>query len=77
MGMNSWGCMGRPQGEQRESGELPPRVMIYREPLMEACNTREELAEEIRKTLFHELGHFAGMEEADLEKFGLWPGGGG
>ena len=69
--------VGRPMGEHRESGELPPRVMLYREPLMDACATREELAEEIRKTLFHELGHFAGMDEAATRTARLWPVGGG
>ena len=65
--------VGRPMGEARESGELPPRVMIYREPLMDACATPEALAEEIRKTLLHELGHYAGMEEEDLEALGYGP----
>lgn len=51
-------------------GGLPGRVMIYREPLMEACTTREQLAEEIRKTLWHELGHYAGLDEEDLERLG-------
>jgi predicted Zn-dependent protease with MMP-like domain len=54
-------------------GALPPRVMLYREPLMEACATREQLAEEIRKTLLHELGHHAGLDEGDLEKHGYGP----
>src|SRR5881394_383104 len=40
-------------------GELPPRVMLYREPLMAACETAEQLEEEIRRTLLHELGHHA------------------
>jgi hypothetical protein len=31
------------------------------------------LAAEIRKTLLHELGHHAGLEEADLEARGLGP----
>jgi len=59
--------------EGRPSGELPPRVMIYRQPLMEACATREELAEEIRKTLLHELGHYAGMDEDQLDALGYGP----
>ncbi|HVT79587.1 MAG TPA: metallopeptidase family protein [Phycisphaerae bacterium] len=49
---------------------VPRRIMIYREPLMEACRTREELEEEIRKTLVHELGHHAGMDEEELERRG-------
>jgi predicted Zn-dependent protease with MMP-like domain len=44
--------------------------MIYRIPLMEACETLEQLAEEVRKTLIHELGHYAGMTEEQLEELG-------
>lgn len=51
----------------------PPRIMIYREPLLECCQTREELAKEIRKTLVHELGHHAGMEEEEIENHGYGP----
>src|ERR1041384_3536182 len=52
-------------------GELPPRVMVYREPLMEACETREQLAEEIRRTLLHELGHHVGLDEDALDELGF------
>jgi predicted Zn-dependent protease with MMP-like domain len=52
-------------------GSLPPRVMLYRVPLMEACATPDQLAEEIRKTLLHELGHHAGLDEDDLEHHGF------
>jgi predicted Zn-dependent protease with MMP-like domain len=54
-------------------GSLPPRVMLYRIPLMEACATPDQLAEEIRKTLLHELGHHAGLDEDDLEQHGFGP----
>lgn len=53
------------------SGALPARVMLYRLPLMEACESRQQLAEEIRKTLLHELGHHAGMDESDLDGHGM------
>ena len=53
-----------------DSGTLPARVMLYREPLMRACKSPEHLAEEIRRTLIHELGHFAGMDETDLDAHG-------
>src|SRR6187455_3128541 len=36
--------------EEYESGELPPSIMIYRVPLMEACTDVDQLAQEIRKT---------------------------
>jgi predicted Zn-dependent protease with MMP-like domain len=63
--------VGHPIHELRESGELPARIMIYREQLMEACSTHEQLAAEIRKTVIHELGHHAGMDEEELEKRGF------
>jgi predicted Zn-dependent protease with MMP-like domain len=47
------------------------RITLFRIPLMESCRTAEELREEIRITLLHELGHFFGFEESDLEDRGL------
>jgi predicted Zn-dependent protease with MMP-like domain len=45
--------------------------MLYRIPLVQACATRAQLADEIRKTLLHELGHHAGMDEDELERHGM------
>ncbi len=53
-----------------DTGSLPPQIMIFRKPLMDMCRNREELAVEIRKTVFHELGHYAGFDEDDLESMG-------
>lgn len=47
------------------------RITLFRIPLMESCRTMEELREEIRITLLHELGHFFGFEENELEDRGL------
>ena len=47
------------------------RITLFRVPLMESCRTTEELREEIRITLLHELGHYFGFEENDLEERGL------
>jgi predicted Zn-dependent protease with MMP-like domain len=56
-----------------ESGRLPSQIFLYRRPLMEACTTTAALAEEIRKTLLHELGHHAGLGEEDLDRVGYGP----
>jgi predicted Zn-dependent protease with MMP-like domain len=58
-------------GRAGSLGELPPRVMLYREPLMEACDTEEQLAQEIRRTLLHEFGHHVGLAEDDLDRLGF------
>jgi len=57
-------------GRLENSGHLPPRIVLYRIHLMEVCDSIDELAEEIRKTLLHELGHHAGMDEDDLDRLG-------
>lgn len=53
-----------------DTGNLPPQIMVFRQPLMDLCRNREELGVEIRKTLLHELGHYAGFDEDDLEQMG-------
>jgi predicted Zn-dependent protease with MMP-like domain len=50
---------------------LPDQITLFRMPLMDLCANEAELREEIRLTLIHELGHYFGFEEDDLEKLGV------
>ena len=52
------------------SGELPPRITIYRGPLLEDCEDEEDLREEIATTVIHEIAHHFGISEARLEELG-------
>jgi predicted Zn-dependent protease with MMP-like domain len=54
----------------RESGELPPRITIYRGPLLEVCEDEEDLQDEIATTVIHEIAHHFGISEARLEELG-------
>ena len=56
----------------REGGApfLPDRITIYRQPILESCATRRDVLREIRVTLWHEVGHYLGMEEEDLHRLG-------
>ena len=54
----------------RESGELPPRITIYRGPLLEACEVEEDLRDEIATTVIHEIAHHFGIGEARLKELG-------
>jgi predicted Zn-dependent protease with MMP-like domain len=49
---------------------LPDKVTIYRLPLEGDFRDPEELEEEIRITVLHELGHYFGLEEDRLEELG-------
>jgi predicted Zn-dependent protease with MMP-like domain len=48
----------------------PDRIMIYREPILAACDTEDEVREQIRRTVLHEIGHHFGLNEDDLRASG-------
>jgi predicted Zn-dependent protease with MMP-like domain len=53
-----------------ESGELPPRITIYRGPLLEDCEDEDDLRDEIATTVIHEIAHHFGIDEDRLEELG-------
>ncbi|MBI4715315.1 MAG: metallopeptidase family protein, partial [Nitrospirae bacterium] len=46
---------------------LPDRIAIYQRPIEAVCRNRAEIVEEIRITVFHELGHYFGMSDEEME----------
>ena len=52
------------------SGVLPDRVFIYRLPLQDMCETYDELVEEVRITVVHELAHHMGIDDDRLHELG-------
>jgi predicted Zn-dependent protease with MMP-like domain len=52
------------------AGSLPDRIAVYRLPLEESFPDPDELVREIRITVMHELGHYFGMDEDQLEELG-------
>lgn len=56
-----------------ESGDpLPPEILLFVETLWDYAEGDEEIfREEVRVTYFHELGHYLGLEEGELEDRGL------
>lgn len=51
-------------------GELPDRIVLYREPLLAACSDLAMLREEIHITLVHEIAHFYGIDDDELHRLG-------
>ncbi len=49
---------------------LPDRISIFRGPLAEACDSEEEIREEVRRTVIHEVAHHFGMDEDALADLG-------
>ena len=59
-----------PERSGAAAGGLPDQITIYRAPLEETFPDPEELEEEIRITVLHELAHYFGIEEERLEQLG-------
>jgi predicted Zn-dependent protease with MMP-like domain len=52
------------------SGQLPDKISIYRIPLEETFPDPDELEEEIRITVLHELAHYFGLDEDRIAELG-------
>jgi predicted Zn-dependent protease with MMP-like domain len=63
---------GVPLGERSvfDPPLYPDTIFLFEEPLLEMCETMEELEEEIEITLVHEIAHFLGFSEDDLADLG-------
>jgi len=51
-------------------GELPDRIILFREPLVAICETLDELKEQIHITLVHEIAHYYGIDDEQLHELG-------
>jgi len=49
---------------------LPDRIFIYRRPLLEMCDSEDELVEEVRVTVVHEIAHHFGIDDDRLHELG-------
>ena len=62
---------GVPLPERRHDDVLlPDRILIFRRPLLEWAESEDEIVEEVRVTVLHEIGHFFGLDEDRLEELG-------
>ncbi|MFD3444182.1 metallopeptidase family protein [Microbacteriaceae bacterium 4G12] len=51
-------------------GEMPDRIILYREPLLAVSEDEEQLRDEIHVTLVHEIAHFYGIDDDRLHELG-------
>lgn len=47
-------------------GQAPARIAIYRGPILRLCVTAEEVRQEVRDTVVHELGHHIGLDDDEM-----------
>ena len=47
---------------------LPDRITIFQRPIEEDCDDEDEMRKMIGETLIHEVGHYFGMSEEQIEE---------
>ena len=52
------------------AGVLPDRITIYRKAICAVCRTDDEVVEQVRRTVIHEVGHHFGIGDARLHELG-------
>ncbi|HEY1621672.1 MAG TPA: metallopeptidase family protein [Streptosporangiaceae bacterium] len=52
------------------AGVLPDRITIYQQAICARCDTREQVADEVRRTVVHEVGHHFGIGDKRLRELG-------
>ena len=51
-------------------GQLPDRIFVFRGPLLDMCDSEEQLVEEVRITVVHEIAHHFGIDDHRLHELG-------
>ena len=52
------------------SGVLPDTITIYRLPILRLCESEEDVLEEVRTTVIHEVAHHFGIDDEALDEMG-------
>lgn len=58
------------KGPDRAPIPMPDRIFIFRDNLCRRGRRRDELVDEIRLTVLHEIGHHFGLDEDRLAELG-------
>ncbi len=51
-------------------GVVPDRIFVYRNPTLAICETEEDVVEEVRITVVHEIAHYFGIDDDRLHELG-------
>ena len=52
------------------AGVLPDRITIYRQAICAICRTEQQVAEQVRRTVIHEVAHHFGIDDSRLTELG-------
>lgn len=52
------------------AGVPPDRITIYHQTICAMCHTEQEVADQVRRTVIHEIAHHFGIDDSRLRKLG-------
>lgn len=58
------------RGEWWATGSLPDHITIFRNPILRACATPDEVREQVTITVVHEIAHHFGIDDERLHELG-------
>lgn len=62
---------GTPRTEREWSppaGDLPDRITIFRNPILEDCEDEADVVRAVGETIIHEYGHYFGLSEEEIDE---------
>ena len=64
---------GFPITEAFDGNMAPPDIItIFQGPMEDMCDNDEQIKDQVRKTVIHEVAHFFGISDAELHEWGLY-----
>jgi predicted Zn-dependent protease with MMP-like domain len=52
------------------AGSLPDTITIYRDALLDVCDSDDQVVEEVKITVIHEIAHHFGIDDDRLHELG-------
>lgn len=52
------------------AGSLPDTITIYRDALLDICDSDDEVVDEVKVTVIHEIAHHFGIDDHRLHELG-------
>ncbi|HMM41324.1 MAG TPA: metallopeptidase family protein [Thermomicrobiales bacterium] len=49
---------------------MPDKITIFQRPIEQMCSTQDEIVDQVRKTVVHEVAHHFGIGEETLRELG-------
>lgn len=50
------------------SGALPAKITLFKRPLLSVSDDYADLKQHIKRTLWHEIAHYYGLDHADIDR---------